>query len=216
MLAYTISMILFGLGAAFAAISGVTLDQNGQFWLKRVTIRGWVTVLAVVCSVISGISIYIHAKQQEDGLYLLVQDLTEQLNKQESRNNQLVNVLSEMQHEQQSQLDEPISEQEPPAPEPAPTLSVNLPELDDVFGQRNFREVFLNSTNTTAANTRYKAISADKLNVRAKPSTQSQVLGQLKQGTYVRILNAQPDWMLVETAGGTTGWVSSQFVGDIK
>lgn len=170
MLAYTISMILFGLGAAIAAITGTTLEQNEHIWLKRVTIRGWVTVLATVCSIISGISIYIHAKQQEDGLYLLVQDLTEQLNKQESRNNQLVYVLSEMQHEQQTHTDEPAAvEEEPPAPEPVATLSVDLPELDEVFGQRNFRDVFLSTSNSTAANLRYKAISADKLNVRAKP-----------------------------------------------
>ncbi|MDB4950008.1 MAG: peptidoglycan-binding domain 1 protein [Gemmatimonadetes bacterium] len=56
------------------------------------------------------------------------------------------------------------------------------------------------------------SINADRLNVRATPSTGAAVLAQLARGATVQKLDASPDgqWFQV-SAAGVTGWISAQY-----
>ncbi|MET7041047.1 SH3 domain-containing protein [Clostridium botulinum] len=55
-------------------------------------------------------------------------------------------------------------------------------------------------------------VTADVLNVRQSPSTSSNIIGQLDNGTHVSIVqDSYPDWYKIEFGSGY-GWVSKQYI----
>ncbi|MCM3672286.1 SH3 domain-containing protein, partial [Mesobacillus maritimus] len=65
-----------------------------------------------------------------------------------------------------------------------------------------------------ATTTKYVSVSTS-LNLRASASTSSKVLSSLSNGTSVKVLSEANGWSKV-TAGGKTGYVSTQFLGKEK
>ncbi|USG64084.1 SH3 domain-containing protein [Brevibacillus ruminantium] len=55
-------------------------------------------------------------------------------------------------------------------------------------------------------------VQTDDLNLRAESNTASAVLGTLKAGTTLNILEKQTDWYKVQTPDGKTGWVAGWLV----
>lgn len=56
-------------------------------------------------------------------------------------------------------------------------------------------------------------VTADLLRLREQASTSSRILGNLPNGTVLKVLDAsQSGWVKVETPGGQTGYVSAQYV----
>jgi N-acetylmuramoyl-L-alanine amidase len=59
---------------------------------------------------------------------------------------------------------------------------------------------------------RTATVQTDGLNLRGQPSTNSPVLGTLKLGTTLTILEQQGDWYRVQTPDGKTGWVAGWLI----
>jgi TonB family protein len=55
-------------------------------------------------------------------------------------------------------------------------------------------------------------VTASALNVRREPSTDAEVVTQVKKGTALDVLSADESWTKVRLAGGETGFVASRFV----
>jgi len=66
----------------------------------------------------------------------------------------------------------------------------------------------------TAALPASAEVTVDLLNVRAGPSADAELLGQIKQGDSLPILGRDDtgDWLSVELPDGQAGWVSAQYV----
>lgn len=54
--------------------------------------------------------------------------------------------------------------------------------------------------------------TAGTLNVRSAPSTSSTVLAKLSQGTELRSISVEGEWIRVSTQGGVQGWVHGNYV----
>lgn len=59
-------------------------------------------------------------------------------------------------------------------------------------------------------------VTASALNVRAEPSTDADVVEQVKKGTALDVLREDESWVKVRLASGQTGWVASRFVSSGK
>jgi len=57
-------------------------------------------------------------------------------------------------------------------------------------------------------------INADRVNVRAAPSLNAAVLGQLNKEDTVSIINSNVDWIEIAAPKGFTGWTKSEYLGD--
>jgi len=57
-------------------------------------------------------------------------------------------------------------------------------------------------------------VTASALNVRREPSTDAEVLRQVKRGTELGVLRGDDSWMKVRLADGTIGWVAARFVAE--
>ncbi len=69
---------------------------------------------------------------------------------------------------------------------------------------------------TPAATTKAQVVGVkDSLNVRSGPGTNNRVVGQLRAGETVTVTGTQHGWSQV-SAGGTSGWVSSEFLRAVK
>lgn len=55
-------------------------------------------------------------------------------------------------------------------------------------------------------------VTASALNVRREPSSDAEVLVQVKKGTALAVLLADESWTKVRLEDGRTGWVASRFV----
>jgi uncharacterized protein YgiM (DUF1202 family) len=55
-------------------------------------------------------------------------------------------------------------------------------------------------------------VTANTLNVRRQPSTTADVLQKVNKGERLTLLSVGNDWMQVQLANGSRGWVSSDFV----
>ena len=55
-------------------------------------------------------------------------------------------------------------------------------------------------------------VTASVLNVRQGAGTSFGVVGQLRQGDSVTLLDERKDWLQVQTAAGVTGWVAAKYV----
>lgn len=55
-------------------------------------------------------------------------------------------------------------------------------------------------------------VTASALNVRKDPSTDAEVIAQVKKGTELGVLRSEESWMKVRLADGSAGWVSERFV----
>ena len=66
----------------------------------------------------------------------------------------------------------------------------------------------------TTASPASAVVNVDLLNVRAGPSADAELLGQVKQGDALPILGRDDtgDWLRVQLSDGQAGWVSTQFV----
>ena len=58
--------------------------------------------------------------------------------------------------------------------------------------------------------------AAGSLNVRSAPSTNSQVLGSLKKGSFVTLLNRSGSWWLVEFSKGQTGYCHVDYITPVQ
>ena len=58
------------------------------------------------------------------------------------------------------------------------------------------------------------SISGEKLNLRSKASTSSDVLTELASGTRVQVLSTQGSWCLVRLMTGIEGYVSSKYISE--
>jgi uncharacterized protein YgiM (DUF1202 family) len=55
-------------------------------------------------------------------------------------------------------------------------------------------------------------VTASALNVRREPSSDAEVIAQVKKGTALGVLRSDESWMKVRLADGSTGWVAERFV----
>ena len=69
-------------------------------------------------------------------------------------------------------------------------------------------------TAPTVATPASAEVTVDRLNVRAGPSADAELLGQVKQGDALPILGRDDtgDWLRVQLPDGEAGWVSAQYV----
>ncbi|WP_409519460.1 SH3 domain-containing protein [Pulveribacter sp.] len=58
--------------------------------------------------------------------------------------------------------------------------------------------------------TPHRVVTARTANLRAKPGTNSRVVGKLEQNEIVRTLESQGTWTKVRRGGGQTGWVAKR------
>ncbi|MEK4513752.1 N-acetylmuramoyl-L-alanine amidase [Paenibacillus sp. FSL H8-0122] len=65
---------------------------------------------------------------------------------------------------------------------------------------------------TSAVSSGTAVVTASSLRMRGGPGTGHEVVGSLQSGNKVTILLRQGEWSRVRTAGGTVGWVSSQYL----
>ncbi|RME59700.1 MAG: SH3 domain-containing protein, partial [Caldilineae bacterium] len=58
----------------------------------------------------------------------------------------------------------------------------------------------------------YAVVQTPRLNVRAAPSTQAPVVGQVTEGERITVLgrNGEGTWLRIESAGGLSGWVYTE------
>lgn len=55
-------------------------------------------------------------------------------------------------------------------------------------------------------------VTASALNVRREPSSDAEVIVQLKKGTALGVLRSDESWMKVRLSDGSIGWVAERFV----
>lgn len=55
-------------------------------------------------------------------------------------------------------------------------------------------------------------VTASALNVRREPSSDGEVIAQVKKGTALGVLRSDESWMKVRLADGSIGWVAERFV----
>lgn len=68
------------------------------------------------------------------------------------------------------------------------------------------------SVKTSSASSGTAVVTASSLRIRGGPGTSYEVVGSLQSGNAVTILLRQGAWSRIRTAGGTTGWVSTQYL----
>ena len=72
------------------------------------------------------------------------------------------------------------------------------------------------STSATGARPNQQAprgtVTTSVLNIRQGAGTNFTVVGQLRQGESVTLLDERGDWLQVQTAAGVTGWVAARYV----
>jgi hypothetical protein len=54
------------------------------------------------------------------------------------------------------------------------------------------------------------------LNIRAKPSSNARVIGKVKKGAIVRLIEETSDWYHIAYATGKTGWISRKYSKEVK
>jgi hypothetical protein len=55
-------------------------------------------------------------------------------------------------------------------------------------------------------------VTASALNVRSEPSSDAEVVMQVKKGTALDVLRSDESWVKVRLADGSSGWVAARFV----
>jgi uncharacterized protein YgiM (DUF1202 family) len=55
-------------------------------------------------------------------------------------------------------------------------------------------------------------VTSDALNLRARPSSDAEVLGRLLRGEAVEVAGREGGWVQVATADGATGWAYSDYL----
>lgn len=65
---------------------------------------------------------------------------------------------------------------------------------------------------TSSASSGTAVVTASSLRIRGGPGTSYEVVGSLQSGNAVTILLRQNGWSRIRTAGGTVGWVSTQYL----
>ena len=121
-----------------------------------------------------------------------------------------------------------------PGPEPAPALQhlpASVQRLADppqtatlrpvIFGEATPIPVAapvpveVHATALRYEQSPYRAIKAQRANVRSGPSTQYEVIGQLTQGEEVSVLERDGSWLLVRLEGdGFEGWISASLLAE--
>lgn len=60
----------------------------------------------------------------------------------------------------------------------------------------------------------FKYISADKLNIRKGPSSETEKIGTLEKGNRVQVFDVEGDYIKIKTSGNIEGYVLAQYVAD--
>ncbi len=92
---------------------------------------------------------------------------------------------------------------------------INL--LDDL-GKVNLKmtlDSYYELDESSVGRTKVLQINVEKLNMRSKPSTQSEVLNQLERGQNVEIISEDPNWVRV-AIGNSIGWISNMYVKPVE
>ncbi|MCJ8006937.1 N-acetylmuramoyl-L-alanine amidase [Lederbergia wuyishanensis] len=82
-------------------------------------------------------------------------------------------------------------------------------------GKRGWIANWLAQEKLSPAKTNKGLVTADHLNIRSEPNQSSSVVGTLKAGDEVVILNNDDDWLKIEYLSGSA-WVSSSYIEIIK
>ncbi|MCM8779706.1 MAG: SH3 domain-containing protein [Candidatus Omnitrophica bacterium] len=64
----------------------------------------------------------------------------------------------------------------------------------------------------SAASEKSGTANSDNVNIRLRPDTKSPILGKLKQGEPVNIINFSNDWYAIEPTENTYGWIHKSVV----
>ena len=77
----------------------------------------------------------------------------------------------------------------------------------------DYIKVSSGSTSQPSTSTTKATVTADSLNVRSGAGTSYSVITKLSKGTVVDVLeSASNGWKKIKTSGGTTGWVSGEYL----
>jgi len=80
---------------------------------------------------------------------------------------------------------------------------IKLPEKASCYVHRKFVHLLQDQVGE---------INADRVNIRARPSLNAVVIGQLSKMTKVRIKDAKEEWYQIDPVEGVYGWVMEEFV----
>jgi hypothetical protein len=80
-----------------------------------------------------------------------------------------------------------------------------------VIQNGGLRAIPVSRNQTVPAQARFMLVGSDALNVRKGPSANNDVMGQLKKGDRVQVLNSSRQWWRIKS-GNIEGYVNSQYL----
>jgi len=91
-----------------------------------------------------------------------------------------------------------------------PTTGGNTSDNDDATPavSDNTTDTNSNDDNDTAVSGKLVQVTADNVNIREEPSTDSEKIGSVSKNTKLKYLDTQNDWYKIELADGTVGWIA--------
>jgi hypothetical protein len=84
-----------------------------------------------------------------------------------------------------------------------------------VYRARRVADAVLEEAEVVMSSAHARLIMAERVNLRAGPSTDDRILSVLNEGTPVIPQTNEGDWMLVQVTGGPAGWVHRQLLGGL-
>jgi uncharacterized protein YgiM (DUF1202 family) len=82
-------------------------------------------------------------------------------------------------------------------------LKIRLPHTVDVYVSSKYMQM---------VDASHAQVIGDRLNVRAKPDTNSAILGQLEKSDIVNVRESTGEWLRIEPTSKTFGWIAGEFV----
>jgi hypothetical protein len=223
MIFINIGIAFLGLGATLSAFGGDTWRKGSTSLISRITFRGWISLVCLVC--VFSLGVYKEIQQRRESEEKEVQRVA-LANENRQQREKITNLQSQIDEsargikqsaESLSDTTEEIGEQQLASLEAAFKLAIKIPrETDSSQGQSEFRKLVLTSPFSEFAKRIYKATTADILNLRSNPDSRGQIISRLAKGSFVRILQEVDKWTEVMTPEGRQGWVASEFLGQIK
>jgi hypothetical protein len=223
MIFINIGIAFLGLGATLSAFGGDTWRKGSTSLISRITFRGWISLVCLVC--VFSLGVYKEIQQRRESEEKEVQRVA-LANENRQQREKITNLQSQIDEsargikqsaESLSDTTEEIGEQQLASIEAAFKLAIKIPrETDSSQGQSEFRKRVLTSPFSEFAKRIYKATTADILNLRSNPDPRGQIISRLEKGSFVRILQEADKWTEVMTPEGRQGWVASEFLGQIK
>ena len=176
-----------GLIGSFVAIGGDTWRKGHVAWAHRVTVRGWLAITCILLAFTAGVAKEVVTHQNTEA-------------KETARATHNQKVIANI--ERMETLLANIS------------LQIIKQASNPVDDSAQFRRVVQDSGFPEIAERLYRPSARVQagVNVRSEPSSESPVIGRVEPGTPLRLLQAAPHWILVQTPDGARGWVSKAWV----